>query len=364
MLGLGGALVTLMEKDEGTASGTPSHGGSIGVAPAPSASSRNGTGSAPDAASDRGGSGAIPLAALVERYEADGFCFPIRVIGEGEAAVHLARVVEMEKAGSDRRRFLRGKAHLACRFIDELGRTPAILDCVEQILGPDILLWGSSCFVKAPRSPSYVSWHQDLNYWGLDSTDEVSAWIALSESNESNGCMRFVPGSHRLGPIRHDDTFEQDNLLTRGQELAVEVDEHEAVSVCLAPGEMSLHHGRMFHSSGPNTSKRWRAGLALRYIRPSTRQIVGVRDFAQLVRGEDRFGHFDVLPRPRDDDDPAAMRRFDFVDGATQSIFFSNAAWLSEPSAAPAGEAAAEEPDASSAEEPGVPSTDTQSGEE
>ena len=293
---------------------------------------------------------ATRLDTIAERHEEDGFCFPIRAISRTEAAVHLARVVEMEKAGEDRSRFLRGKAHLACRFIDELARTPAILDGVERILGPDILLWGSSCFVKAPRSPSYVSWHQDLNYWGLDSTDEVSAWIALSESNEANGCMRFVPGSHRRGPIVHDDTFELDNLLSRGQELAVEVGEDEAVSVCLAPGEMSLHHGRMFHSSGPNTSNRWRAGLALRYITPSTRQIVGVRDFAQLVRGEDRFGHFDTLPRPRDDDDPAARRRFDFVDGAMQSIFFSNPAWLSEQSAAPAGDAAAEEADAPSAD--------------
>ena len=323
-------------------------------------------GSAPDVVSGCGASGATCLAALEERYEADGFCFPIRAISEEEAAVHLARVVEMEKAREDRRRFLRGKAHLACRFIDELGRTPAILDCVEQILGPDILLWGSSCFVKAPRSSSYVSWHQDLNYWGLDSTDEVSAWVALSESNEANGCMRFVPGSHRRGPIMHDDTFEEDNLLTRGQELKVEVDEDEAVSVCLAPGEMSLHHGRMFHSSGPNTSNRWRAGLALRYIAPSTRQVVGVRDFAQLVRGEDRFGHFDALPRPRSDDDPAAMRRFDFVDGATQSIFFSSAAWVAEQASAPAGDDAAEEPDApppgSRRREPDAPPANARSG--
>lgn len=344
-----------MTKDEGTVSGSSSHGGRIDAAPLPPASSRDRAGSAPDVVSGCGESGATRPATLAERYEADGFCFPIRAISEEEAAVHLARVVEMEKARDDRRRFLRGKAHLACRFIDELGRTPAILDCVERILGPDILLWGSSCFVKAPRSPSYVSWHQDLNYWGLDSTDEVSAWIALSESNESNGCMRFVPGSHRRGPIMHDDTFEEDNLLTRGQELKVEVDEDEAVSVCLAPGEMSLHHGRMFHSSGPNTSNRWRAGLALRYIAPSTRQVVGVRDFAQLVRGEDRFGHFDALPRPRSDDDPAAMRRFDFVDGATQSIFFSSRAWVAEQSAATAGDAAAEEPDASSAGEPDAP---------
>ena len=282
---------------------------------------------------------------LVERYEADGFYFPIPVIGESEAAAQLARVVLVEKAGKLRSRFLRNKAHLAFRFIDELARTPAILDCVERILGPDILLWGSSCFVKAPRSPSYVSWHQDLNYWGLDGTDEVSAWLALSASNEGNGCMRFVPGSHRRGAFMHRDSFAEDNMLSRGQELAVEVDEDEAVPVYLEPGEISLHHGRMFHSSGPNRSDGWRIGLALRYITTSTRQVVGERDFAQLVRGEDRYGHFDALPRPRDDYDVAAMRRFDFVEGVTCPIFFASSYARRDESAASAQDTEADEPD-------------------
>ena len=261
--------------------------------------------------------------AIASRFEADGFCFPIRVIGETDAAINLHRVIRAEEAGEERSRLLRSKAHLAYRFIDRLARTPAILDCVERILGPDLLLWGSSCFVKAPGSPSYVSWHQDLNYWGLNSTDEVSAWLALSASTEANGCMRFVPGSHLRGKLAHRDSFEEDNLLSRGQELEVSVDEEEAVPVVLAPGEMSLHHGRVFHASGLNRSNDWRVGLALRYITPSMRQVVGIRDFAQLVRGEDRFGHFEEMPRPESDDDYAAMQRFEYVDGVTGSIFFA-----------------------------------------
>ena len=312
------------------------------TAPEPEGTGGSGAASARQAPAIRGD----PFA---ERYAADGFYFPIRVIGEPEAEAHLARVVAMEKAGNERGRFLRGKAHLACRFIDELARSPAILDRVERVLGPDILLWGSGCFIKAPRSPSYVSWHQDLNYWGLDGTEEVNAWLALSASNEENGCMRFVPGSHRRGPIGHCDSFARDNLLSRGQELSVEIDEGEAVPVCLAPGEMSLHHGRMFHASGPNASRHWRVGLALRYITPSTRQVVGERDFAQLVRGEDRFGHFESLPRPRSDDDPAAMRRFDVVDEATRSIFYAGAARPGrENSPGPARAAASAGPDTSS----------------
>ena len=261
--------------------------------------------------------------AIASRFEADGFCFPIRVISETDAAINLNRVIRVEGAGEERRRLLRSKAHLAYRFIDRLARTPAILDCVERILGPDLLLWGSSCFVKAPGGPSYVSWHQDLNYWGLNSTDEVSAWLALSASTEANGCMRFVPGSHLRGKIAHRDSFEEDNLLSRGQELEVSIEEEEEVPVVLAPGEMSLHHGRLFHASGRNRGNDWRVGLALRYITPSMRQVVGVRDFAQLVRGEDRFGHFEAMPRPESDDDYAAMQRFEYVDGVTGSIFFA-----------------------------------------
>lgn len=265
------------------------------------------------------------LDAVASRYEADGFCFPIRVIGESEAAAHLARVVALEDAVDGGNRRLRGSAHLAYRFVDDLARTPALLDCVERILGPDLLLWGSSCFIKAPHSPSYVSWHQDLNYWGLDGTEEVTAWLALSASNEANGCMRFVPGSHRRGPLAHRDSFAEDNLLSRGQELAVAVEEHEAVAVCLAPGEISLHHGRMFHASGPNTTAGWRVGLALRYVSPSLRQIAGPGDFAQLVRGHDRFGHFEALPRPARDEDPAGIRNFDHVEKIKRAIFYAGA---------------------------------------
>ena len=338
-----------MMADESNDSGKGSNGGDSGAGPGSGASSKHES----SADSVPGAGGASCPDKLAERYEADGFYFPVRVISELEAATHLVRVVEIENAAENENRFLHFKSHLAYRFIDDLARTPAILDCVECILGPDILLWGSNCFIKAPGSPSYVSWHQDLNYWGLDGTDEVGVWLALSASNEANGCVRFVPGSHRRGPFMHRDTFELENMLSRGQELQVEIDEDESVSVCLAPGEISLHHGRMFHASGPNTSGRWRAGLALRYITPSTRQIVGERDFAQLVRGKDRYGHFDALPRPRDNHDWAAKRRFDFADGVTHTIFSSGPAWLLQRAAARENDAAAgKEPDAPAGDAP------------
>ena len=138
----------------------------------------------------------------------------------------------------------------------------AILDAVEDVIGPDILCWGSSFFIKEPRDPGFVSWHQDSTYWGLDPADIVTAWVALSDSTAANGAMRVIPDTQRLEQIAHRDTFAAENLLTRGQEIVVEVDESKAVMLALQPGEMSLHHVRLIHGSDPNPSAT--AGSALR----------------------------------------------------------------------------------------------------
>ena len=122
------------------------------------------------------------------------------------------------------------------------------------MIGPDILCWSSTFFIKEAHDPGFVSWHQDSTYWGLDPADIVTAWVALSESMAENGAMRVIPDTQTLEQIAHRDTFAADNLLTRGQEIAVEVDETKAVMLELQPGEMSLHHVRLIHGSDPNPS--------------------------------------------------------------------------------------------------------------
>ena len=131
--------------------------------------------------------------------------------------------------------------------------------------------------------------------------------MALSPITEANGCMRFVPGSHRRAIETHRDTFAEGNQLTRGQVLAVDIDESQAVPVTLAPGELSLHHGHLFHASGPNTTDAWRIGITMIYLAPGMRQVVANKDYARLVRGEDEHGHFECLPRPRFDFDPVGI---------------------------------------------------------
>jgi ectoine hydroxylase-related dioxygenase (phytanoyl-CoA dioxygenase family) len=182
------------------------------------------------------------------------------------------------------------------RWAYDLATHPRVLDAVEDILGPDILLWTVSIFPKYPRDPGYISWHQDGTYWGLDSVRVTTAWIALTDSTVENGCMRVVPGSHHRPILPHRDTYAPDNRLSRGQEIEVKVDERDAVDVVLRAGEMSLHHVNIIHGSNPNPSDGSRIGFAPRFTTPETSQVDGEPLTAALARGQDRFGHFRLQP--------------------------------------------------------------------
>ena len=199
------------------------------------------------------------------------------------------------------------RSHLLFTWVDELVHHPKIVDAVEDMFGPDLLCWTTNFFIKEANSPGFVSWHQDAFYWGLDRDDVVTAWVALSPANlEESGCMKVLPGSQTQDHLQHVDTFHKDNLLSRGQEIAVEVDAAKAVDCILKPGEMSLHHVKLVHGSEPNRSNDRRIGLAIRYIPTYVRQVK-VRDSATLVRGVDKHNNFDMEPRPKHDLDEAAL---------------------------------------------------------
>ncbi len=211
----------------------------------------------------------------VAQYRRDGFYFPLRVLSPEEAAEYRARLEAIERErGGPLGGELRHKGHLLFTWLDRLIRHPRILDAVEDLLGPNLLCWSSSFFIKEARDHAFVSWHQDSTYWGLSEPDVVTAWVALSESSIESGAMRMIPGTH-TEQVAHRDTFAPENLLSRGQEIMVEVDEARAVDVLLHPGEMSLHHVRMFHGSPPNRSADRRIGYAIRYIPTHVRQVAG-----------------------------------------------------------------------------------------
>jgi non-haem Fe2+, alpha-ketoglutarate-dependent halogenase len=242
---------------------------------------------------------------LASRYEAEGCVFPIDVMTSEEAGGNRRRLEAIEaRYGSLE---LKIKIHLVLRLADELVHNPAVLDSVERIIGPDILAWDADFIIKNANDPRYVSWHQDLTYWGLEPNVVVTAWIALSPSTAESGCMQIVPGTHTGAIAPHNDTFARDNMLTRGQEISVKVDEGQAVNVVLQPGQMSLHDGKLIHASRPNQTADRRIGFAVRYVPTHVRQIAGPRDSAMLCRGKDKFGHFDLEPRPTGDFEPAQV---------------------------------------------------------
>jgi non-heme Fe2+,alpha-ketoglutarate-dependent halogenase len=240
-------------------------------------------------------------------YRDNGYLCPLPALDAGEVAEARARLEATEAMLGGR---LDGrnnqKPNLLFPWIDRLIRHPRILDAVESVIGPDILCWGSQFFIKRAGDPAFVSWHQDGTYWGLSSADVVTAWLALTPSTPESGCMRVVAGTHRA-QVPHTDTFAETNMLSRGQEIAVTVNEDEATDLVLAPGEMSLHHVLIFHGSPPNRASHPRIGLAIRYVPTHVHQLDGGRGSATLVRGEDRTGHWEHERPPQADMHPDAV---------------------------------------------------------
>jgi ectoine hydroxylase-related dioxygenase (phytanoyl-CoA dioxygenase family) len=246
--------------------------------------------------------------AEVARYREQGYLCPITALTAAEAGHYRARLEAAEAAaGGSLPGPYKHKPHLVYPWAQELIRHEAILDAVEAVIGKDILCWESVFFNKEPMTDDFISWHQDITYWGLEQQgDVVTAWVALSPSTRESGCMRVVPGTHLREVVPHQDTFGAGNMLSRGQEIAVEVDEAHAVDLILQPGQMSLHHVKMFHGSRPNRAADRRLGFAIRYLPPSVHQKVGA-DSATLVRGEDRYGWFEPEPAPARELDPTAV---------------------------------------------------------
>ena len=237
-----------------------------------------------------------------ETYTHDGFVFPIDVISEKEARAVRAdlEAAEVELADDpEKLMLLRSYPDRLLPSFDKLIRNPNLIESVSPILGTDLMVWSSGLFIKEANSSKVVTWHQDLNYWGLSELNEITAWVALSPANVASGCMRFVPGTHTRQIVPHVDTFAENNQLSRGQEITVEVDDTDGVDVTLKPGQASLHHGHLFHSSGPNTTDDRRIGSAIRYVSTSMKQKTGDPTLVALVNGEDHYGHFTIASPPQ-----------------------------------------------------------------
>lgn len=246
------------------------------------------------------------LADLKARYERDGYLSPVRIVDDAEAARHRRALEDAEaRVGPLHYKF---KVHTLLQSPMDLATHPAMLDVVESLLGPNILLYSATFIIKEPHTASHVSWHQDLTYWGLSSDSQVSAWLALSPATAQSGCMQMLPGSHRGGRYQHQLIADEGNVLLGGQTIP-DVDESGAQLCELQPGEASFHHGWTLHASRPNHSDDRRIGLNIQYITPDVRQTQHDVDSAMLVRGVDEYRHFAQDLPPRGDFHPEAVAR-------------------------------------------------------
>lgn len=237
----------------------------------------------------------------VNFFKKNGYLFPIKVMEEKEVLLCRTALEDYEKSqGSNLSGIDKHKSHLLFSWVSEIVHNKNILDSIEDILGPNILCWSSSFFIKEANENSFVSWHQDAQYWGLEPDDVVTAWVAISDASLETGPMEVIPKSHTWDNLEHKETFNEKNLLTRGQELNIKISEHNTTPMPLKPGEISLHHVKLAHSSKVNETNDRRIGIAIRYTTPQVKQTKAdkEKDTALLVRGVDRFMNFnhEVLP--------------------------------------------------------------------
>ena len=234
----------------------------------------------------------------LKQYKDEGFVSPINVFSKEKAKevrdeielIERKIPKELEKSG-------RYNAHLISPLLDEVTHNSKILNAVQSLIGEDILVCGTTLFIKNPNIKGFVSYHQDAKYIGLEPLNWVTAWIAITDSNENNGCMRMWSGSHKENLKNHDQMFNEGNLLTRGQTIN-NVPNNETTPLILKAGQMSLHHPKVVHGSDLNKSNDRRIGFVIQsYIGSNVKQVNG-KNSVQLARGNDKYNYHQKIGRP------------------------------------------------------------------
>ena len=246
----------------------------------------------------------------VDQYHNSGFLSPVNILNDDEITKSLNEIESFEKETGKAIDFPhKSRCHQLFSWADYLVHHPKILDAVEDIIGPNILCYHATLWVKPAKSNSFVRWHQDGTYFFLDPAKHLTAWVALTIADEKAGCMQVIPGSHKNDFFDHNDDANPDNMIPRGQGLAIDVDTEASVSMPLQPGQMSLHHTKLFHASFNNRRDARRIGFGISYIPTEVKDIGNTPANALLVRGEDKYNNF--LPEKRLED-PGSQDQFDY----------------------------------------------------
>tara|TARA_B100000965_G_scaffold402505_1_gene428597 strand:+ start:1093 stop:1920 length:828 start_codon:yes stop_codon:yes gene_type:complete len=233
----------------------------------------------------------------INQYKEDGYIAPINVLSREEAEEIRVEIEIIEKKWPNELEGLgRNYIHLISPVFDKISHNSKILDAVEGIIGKNILICGTTLFIKNPDQKGFVSFHQDAKYIGLEPHNWVTAWIAVTDANEENGCMRMWKGSHKEDLRNHNQKFDEYNLLTRGQTVE-NVPINETTPVVLKAGQLSLHHPKIVHGSGLNKSKDRRIGFVIQsYIGSNVEQVLG-KMYVQQARGDDKFKYHQHVQR-------------------------------------------------------------------
>ena len=248
----------------------------------------------------------------IATYHRDGAVAPVSLMSRAEIAVYQRKFEALEATiGGEAQARYRIKAHLPFPWLCELVRHPRMTDAVEDLIGPDVICWGSSFFTKKAHDSRFVSWHQDSTYYGMEPPESITCWIGFTDSRMNSGCMRIVPGSHR-GPaiLPHVETWDKQNLLARGQTIE-KVDESNLVYLEVNAGEFSIHHNKTIHSSQPNTADTPRVGFAVHFAAANVRQAQYEGATAIVLRGRDRNNYWLPEPQPKEDFDPVCLAAMD-----------------------------------------------------
>lgn len=252
----------------------------------------------------------------VDRYRHDGYLFPIPALSADEIAECVAGLARLErwlgKPVTQAERQWRSAAYVLLPWVDALVRHPRILDAVESLVGPDILVYISTFFIKEPNSPTFAAWHQDATYFGLSPHEHVTAWVALSDATSEAGCMEVLSSQGAPRQLRHAALGLANSINGGGQAIVETFDEEGAAAMELPAGSFSLHHTLCRHRSTPNRASHRRIGLGISYIPASVRTIGSFRLSALLVRGHDA-GHFDLLTSPENELGVAELDRYERV---------------------------------------------------
>ena len=253
----------------------------------------------------------------VDYYRQNGFVFPIPALSPAEIADCLAGLERLEtELGSpvaDADVKWRSHAHAHSPWFNTLIRHPRILDAVEDVIGPNILVWTSTFFIKEPQSKTFAAWHQDGTYFGLQPKEQVCAWVALTDATREAGCMEHLSSHGAPKQWRHAPLGLRNSINRAGQTITEPFDKSNPVAMALPAGSFSLHHELSVHRSAPNHASHRRVGIGLNYLPTHVRVDGPVRCCAMLVRGEDTYGHFDLVAPPTAERDPAALATHQLV---------------------------------------------------